>query len=205
MGSNHAPGRSGVCCPLWLPPLCKTAGILKGGAPSTAPTLCLMRVGKNQPHPPRALERGVTIVEGAIILLMFFMLLFGVIEAGRFLSTRQVLTNAAREGARFAIAPTAGTNNLPTDAEIIARVNSYLAAAHVSGATVTTKCPVGAPEACSSKDASMTVVTGLGSVNTQYTEVTVSKPYNVITVPGFFNSIAITLTGKATMRRETSD
>jgi Flp pilus assembly protein TadG len=163
-----------------------------------------MRVGKNQRH-PRALERGVTVVEGAIILVVFFMLLLGVIEAGRFFSTRQVLTNAAREGARFAIAPTAGTNNLPTDAEIIARVNTYLAAAHVTGATVTTKCPLTAPEACSSKDASMTVVTGLGMVNTQYTEVTVSKPYTIITAPGFFNSIAITLTGQALMRRETSD
>ena len=205
MGSNQAPGRKGACCPLWFPPVSKTAGILKGGASSTAPTLCLMRVGKNQLYPPRALERGVTTVEGAIILLVFFMLMLGVIEAGRFLSTRQVLTNAAREGARFAIAPTAGTNNLPTDSEIIARVNTYLAAAHVTGATVTTRCPLTAPEACSSKHASMTVVTGLGMVNTQYTEVTVSKPYNVITAPGFFNSLAITVTGKAMMRRETSE
>src|SRR5687768_14452680 len=133
-----------------------------------------MRVGKNQPHPARALERGVTVVEGAVILVVFFMLLLGVIEAGSFLSTRQVLTNAAREGARFAIAPTSGTNNLPTDVEIIAKVNTYLTAAHVTGATVTTKCPLTAPEACSSKSATMTVATGLGLVNTQYTEVTVT-------------------------------
>jgi len=205
MGSNQAPGRNGVCSPLWFPPVSRTAGTLKGGASSTAPTLCLMRVGKNQLHRPRALERGVTVVEGAVILVVFFMLLLGVIEAGRFLSTRQVLTNAAREGARFAIAPTSGTNNLPTEAEIIAKVNSYLAAAHISGATVTTKCPTTAPEACTSKVAGMTVSTGLGLVNTQYTEVTVTKPYSVITAPGFFNALNITVTGKAMMRRETSE
>jgi len=52
----------------------------------------------------RASERGVTIVESAVILIMFFSLLFGIIEAGRFLNMRQVLTNAAREGARIAAA-----------------------------------------------------------------------------------------------------
>ena len=44
-------------------------------------------------------ERGTAGVEAAIILPMFFMLLFGVFEAGRFMNTRQVLTDAAREGA----------------------------------------------------------------------------------------------------------
>jgi Flp pilus assembly protein TadG len=87
----------------------------------------------------RASERGVTIVESAVILIMFFALLFGVIEAGRFLNMRQVLTNAAREGARFGIAPASGTNNLPTEAEIKAKVESFLAVSHITGATITTK------------------------------------------------------------------
>jgi Flp pilus assembly protein TadG len=116
---------------------------------------------------------------------------------------RQVLTNAAREGARFAIAPTSGTNNLPTEAEIKAKVESFLAASHITGATVTTKCPTGATDTCSSYDASMAVSTGI--VTTEYTEVTVTKPFSIVTIPGFFSALNINLTGRAMMRRETSD
>lgn len=160
-----------------------------------------MSVGRHQPD--RSLEKGVTTLEGAVILIMFFILLLGVIEAGRFLSTRQVLTNAAREGARFAVAPTSGTNNLPDETEIKAKVQSFLDAAHVTGTTISTTCPTGATELCTIKNASMSVTTGL--VTTQYTMVTVSKPYSVITAPGFFKAINITLTGTAMMRRETSE
>ena len=141
-------------------------------------------------------------MESAVILIMFFMLLFGVIEAGRFLNQRQVLTNAAREGARFAVLPLSGTNTLPTQAEIQAKVDSFLAASHIVGATTAVKCPLGAI-GCSSTDASMSVVTG--SVTTDYTEVTVSKDFAVVTIPGFFKALNITLSGKALMRRETSD
>jgi len=152
---------------------------------------------------PNSSERGVTTVEGAIILVAFFMLLLGVIEAGQFMKTRQVLTNAAREGARFAVAPTSGTNSLPNEDEVVAKVNSFLAAANVTGATTTTKCPTSAAEVCTSKNSSMSVTTGL--VTTEYTEVTVTKPYSVITAPGFFNVISINLHGQALMRRETSE
>jgi Flp pilus assembly protein TadG len=141
-------------------------------------------------------------VESAIILLMFFMLLFGVIEAGRFLNHRQVLTNAAREGARYAVLPLSGTNTLPTEAEIKTKVDSFLAAAHITGATTAVKCPLGAA-GCTSTDATMSVVSG--SVTTEYTEVSVTKAFSVITVPGFYSAININLTGKSLMRRETSD
>src|SRR5688572_26606886 len=81
-------------------------------------------------------EAGTTIVEAAIVLLTFLMLVFGVFEAGRFLNTEQVLTNAAREGARLAVTPLSQTNNLPTHAEIIAHVDQFLADAHITGATI---------------------------------------------------------------------
>ena len=144
----------------------------------------------------------MTIVESAVILIMFFMLLFGIIEAGRFLNQRQVLTNAAREGARFAVLPLSGTNTLPSAAEIQTKVDSYLAASHITGATTTVKCPLAAV-GCTSTDASMSVVTG--SVTTEYTQVTVSKDFAVVTIPGFFKALNITLQGTALMRRETSD
>ena len=147
-------------------------------------------------------EWGVTLVESALILVLFLTLLLGVMEVGRFLNTRQVLTHAAREGARFAIAPASGTNTLPDADEIRARVDSYLLAANIHDAVTTVKCPPSATEACT-KDPAMAVATG--SVITEYTEVTVSKTYTVVTAPGLFKALEVNLSGKALMRRETSE
>lgn len=41
--------------------------------------------------------------EFALVAPIFFMLLFGIIEAGRFMFYYEVLNNATREGARYAI------------------------------------------------------------------------------------------------------
>src|SRR5215469_6359036 len=141
-----------------------------------------MTRNKQRPHAP---ERGTTTVEAAIILLAFLMSVFSVFEAGRFINTYQVLTNAAREGARLAVTPLYGTNTLPTTAEIQDRVNEFLASGNITGATTTVNPAV-------------SVVTG--SVTTTYTQVTVQLPYQVLTVPNFFNSLNVTLTGEALMR-----
>ena len=135
-------------------------------------------------------ERGTAIVESAIILPVFFMLLFGVFEAGRFMNTQQVLTNAAREGARYAVTPLTQTNTLPSTGQITTRVNDFLGSASITGATVTV-------------DNAVSVVTG--SITTTYTRVRVDEPYQVLTVPGFFSMLQVTLRGEALMRNETSE
>lgn len=48
-------------------------------------------------------RRGATLVEAAFVLPAFLLLLFGIFEYGRFLMTRQLMNNAAREGARWAV------------------------------------------------------------------------------------------------------
>ena len=135
-------------------------------------------------------ERGTAIVESAIILPVFFLLLFGVFEASRFMNTQQVLTNAAREGARFAVTPLTQTNTLPSTGQITTRVNDFLGSASITGATVTV-------------DNAVSVVTG--SITTTYTRVRVDEPYQVLTVPGFFSMLQVTLRGEALMRNETSE
>lgn len=45
---------------------------------------------------------GQALVEFALVLLPFVMLLFGIIDLGRYVSTANALNSAAREGARFA-------------------------------------------------------------------------------------------------------
>ena len=47
--------------------------------------------------------RGQALVEFALVAPMFFLLLLGIIEAGRFIFYYEVLHNATREGARYAI------------------------------------------------------------------------------------------------------
>jgi Flp pilus assembly protein TadG len=67
-------------------------------------------------------RRGATLVEAAIALTTFFVLTFGIFEHGRVLMMRQLLENAAREGARQAMV---GTGTLTT-ANIQTIVTNYL-------------------------------------------------------------------------------
>lgn len=48
-------------------------------------------------------SRGQTLVEFALVAPWFFLLLFAIIEGGRFVFFYEVLNNATREGARYAI------------------------------------------------------------------------------------------------------
>jgi len=50
----------------------------------------------------RIRRRGVTVVESALVMSVFLMLLFGIFEYCRFLFVLHVTNNAAREGARYA-------------------------------------------------------------------------------------------------------
>ena len=47
-------------------------------------------------------EKGTSVAEFAIVALVFFMILIGIIEFGRLLYTHNALTDAARRGARYA-------------------------------------------------------------------------------------------------------
>ena len=58
-------------------------------------------------------QKGATLVEFAIVLSLLLALIFGIIEFGLFIFNRQVITNAAREGARYGIV--ARLERLPND------------------------------------------------------------------------------------------
>jgi len=55
-------------------------------------------------------RRGQAIVEFALVAPIFFVVLFGIVEAGRFMFYYETLNNATREGARYAIVN--GANSL---------------------------------------------------------------------------------------------
>jgi Flp pilus assembly protein TadG len=60
-------------------------------------------------------RRGTAMVETALVLPIFFMIVLGVIEFGRAMMVAQLLTHGAREGARLASMPNA-TNTDVEDA-----------------------------------------------------------------------------------------
>ena len=61
-------------------------------------------------------ERGSAMVETAIVLPILLVLMVGIFEVGRAYETWQVLTNAAREGARMAVMP---SGSVPTTTALI--------------------------------------------------------------------------------------
>ena len=76
-------------------------------------------------------RRGAAAVEFAVVAPVFVLLVFGMIEFGRMVMVQQMLTNAAREGARL------GVIEGNTTADVQNRVDDYLEAANITGATVT--------------------------------------------------------------------
>jgi hypothetical protein len=75
-------------------------------------------------------RQGAAAVEFAIVAPVFFLMIFGMIEFGRALMVEQILTNAAREGAREAVIDGA------VKADVISHVQSYLQSSGISGATI---------------------------------------------------------------------
>ena len=52
---------------------------------------------------PRMSQKGATAVELSIVCLLLILLIFGMIEFSLYLFNRHVITNAAREGARYGV------------------------------------------------------------------------------------------------------
>jgi Flp pilus assembly protein TadG len=62
---------------------------------------------KSRPGKPSLRKRRAAVsVEAVFALPILLMFLMGILEYGRYIMTQQVLTNAAREGARYALAHT---------------------------------------------------------------------------------------------------
>lgn len=65
-------------------------------------------------------ERGAALLEAAITIPMLLLVSVGIFEFGRAYQTWQILTNAAREGARIAVLPDS------SDGDISSRVTQYM-------------------------------------------------------------------------------
>ncbi|MDZ7615745.1 MAG: TadE/TadG family type IV pilus assembly protein [Patescibacteria group bacterium] len=130
-------------------------------------------------------RRGAAAVEFAVIAPVFFLLVFGMIEFGRMIMVQQIITNAAREGARIAVLDGATTHG---SGGVANTVDEYLEGAGIRGATVTV-----IPDPPDSA--------GWGEPVT----VTVSIPFSQVSwlpTPMFVGGDT-ELSSKSTMRRET--
>ena len=74
----------------------------------------------------RRSETGTALIEAAITLPLLLLMSVGVFEFGRAYQTWQVITNAAREGARIAVLPSA------TSGAVTQRVRDYMQAGQLS-------------------------------------------------------------------------
>lgn len=132
-------------------------------------------------------ERGSTALESLWLMAwIFFPLIFGIFELCRFMNVQGMITNAAREGARLAVAPMQGTSSLPGSSEVEAEVRRFLAGAAIPDAGVTVQ------------------VIPQNRNGVQCTEVVVQVPYSVMSLAMFVPALEVTLTGDALMRNETS-
>jgi Flp pilus assembly protein TadG len=132
----------------------------------------------------RRQRQGAAVVEFAIIAPLFFMLVFGMIEFGRAIMVKQILTNASREGARVAVLD----STTPTASQVTNLVTTYLSNAGISGATVT-------------MDPTEPTSAGYGAPVT----VTVQIPFNRVSwlpAPWFLTG-STNLRASTVMRRET--
>ena len=77
-------------------------------------------------------EKGAALLEAAITVPIILLIAVGIFEFGRAYQTWQVLTNAAREGARMAVI--SGT----TDADITTRVRNYMQAGQLPNSATAT-------------------------------------------------------------------
>ena len=71
-------------------------------------------------------ESGAELIEFALTLPLLLLLVLGMIEFGFLFQEYEVVTNAAREGARIAVLPTYSATQTARQNNATARVNLYL-------------------------------------------------------------------------------
>jgi len=137
-------------------------------------------------------QRGTALIEMAFTLPMLLFISVGILEFGRAFQTWQVLTNAAREGARVAVLP--GID----DSMVTARVDEYIQAGVLD--------PSVTPTVTIQRNATISYGSGTASGS----KVTVSYPFKFMVMNGVAQLLStgstvgsdFTMATSATMRNE---
>lgn len=139
-------------------------------------------------------ERGQALLETAFVLPIILLVSIGIFEFGRAYQTVQVMTNAAREGARVAVLPNA------TPDDVRDRVNAYLKSGQLGSINSVII------------DVDQAASISIGSENASASTVTVHYPFEFMVIHRVVTLVtnqtkidqALTLTAKAEMRNESN-
>jgi Flp pilus assembly protein TadG len=125
-------------------------------------------------------EEAAQLVEFALVLPMLLLVVLGIAEFGFIFQRYEVVTNAAREGARMAVLPGY------TSADVTARVRVYVTAGRVP--TTTTNPAVAVT------DVTIAVGAGLPPINAKRVTVTYTHSYSFLPrIAGWFGATYTTL------------
>lgn len=139
-------------------------------------------------------ERGQALLETAFVLPIILLVSIGIFEFGRAYQTVQVMTNAAREGARVAVLPNA------TPDDVKDRVNAYLKSGQLASINSVII------------DVDQAASISIGAENASASTVTVKYPFEFMVIHRVVTLVtdqtkidqALTLTAKAEMRNESN-
>ncbi len=139
-------------------------------------------------------QDGASAVEFAIVLPLFLVLTFGIIEFGVIMYNKAILTNASREGARFAILFDSVVHN---DVDIANKVKAHLKFDPIDNSSLLINLGgASAPPTISVSPPPVHIKGDLISV-------TVTYPYDFMLLPNFLGlPQTLTLSGITTMRKE---
>jgi Flp pilus assembly protein TadG len=137
-------------------------------------------------------DRGTALLEMAFTLPLLLLISIGIIEFGRAFQTWQILTNAAREGARVAVLPGI------SDSMVTSRVQEYIQAGVLD--------PNVTPTIIIQRNAAISYGTGTATGS----KVTVNYPYHFMVLNGIAKLVVsnttlgsdFTMATSATMRNE---
>ncbi len=151
----------------------------------------MLRRSSNRSSAPR--RCGAVTVELALVLPIFLMLVFGIIEFGRGFMVGQLVTNAAREGARRAIVDGSTNSDVSTFIKNFMHSSSNVKTADVSVTIAVT------PAAGNPANPTNNLATCLSR---DLVTVTVVIPFNKVALIGGKYLAGKNLSGKAAMRHE---
>jgi Flp pilus assembly protein TadG len=160
----------------------------------------------------RGSERGAALVEFALVLPLLLVVIAGIVDFGFLFQRYEVLTNAAREGARLASLPgyitcPAGGGAATASTSIDMRVRSYVQQGlSLSDAAMTTVMPTGSVDVWCDTMAVTNPSGGTIDVSTVRVEVSYVHSFLMLdTMLGLINKNwgdEMTLTGRSVMRLE---
>ena len=136
-------------------------------------------------------EEAAQLVEFALVLPMLLLIVLGIAEFGFIFQRYEVVTNAAREGARMAVLPGY------TDADVDARVRTYMTQGRVPS--------TGANPTVVITNVTIAVGAGLPPINAKRVVVTYTHTYTFVPrISGWFGASYTTVPLKAVaeMRKE---